>query len=233
MLDNITQIATMVSEYNYQSAREICRDLDVEDPELSYNELKEKATEETEIWGNESEYWLKALPQSANKSDSEWKFVLGNFLLSFVKECKTNGDAFKDAVICKSAHDILADLTFANRHENLALALHNYKMGHIAKSKSNTEAALKYFNKSIDIIEESDGLGGWHYESLVIRDITTTKTNSHMDQNENTKALDSLNQGIDQLKIMNAPKSEDYQEQLESLKNDVKTEMEKQIPYNT
>lgn len=233
MLDNITQIATMVSEYNYQSAREICLDLDVEDPELSYNNLKEKATQETEIWGDESEYWAKALPKSADKSDSEWKFVLGNFLLSFVKECKTNGDAVKDAVICKSAHDILSDLTFANRHENLALALHNYKMGHIAKSKSNTEAAVKYFNKSIDIIEESDGLGGWHYESLVIRDITTTKTNWYLDQNENTKSLDFLNQGIDQLKSMNAPKSEDYQEQLESLKNNIKTEMEKQTPYNT
>lgn len=233
MLDNITQIATMVSEYNYQSAREICRNLDVEDSELSYDELKEKATEETEIWGDESEYWAKALPESADKSDSEWKFVLGNFLLSFVKECKTNGDAFKDAIICKSAHDILADLTFANRHENLALALHNYKMGHIAKSKSNTDAALKYFKKSHDIIEQSDGLGGWHYESLVIRDITITKTNRHMDKNDNTSALGFVNHGINQLTDMNAPKSEDYREQLESLKNSVKTEMEKQIPYNT
>ena len=54
-----------------------------------------------------------------------------------------------------------------------------------------------------------------------------------MDKNDNTSALGFVNHGINQLNDMNAPKSEDYREQLESLKNSVKTTMEKQIPYNT
>lgn len=228
MLEHCLTISELVSEGKMDEVRNYCINnmpSDVDPDSESYNSIKDSAVNETEIWGEESEYWIDAVSPSAQMNESEWKFVLGNFLLSAVKDCKTNGDVFADSLICKSAHDLLNDIEFADRHQNLALALHHYKLGYMASQDDNTASAVDHYETANEIINQSDGIGGWHYESLVLRDLTITQSELYVSEDNHLDAIEDIEKAVSKMSSMNAPKTEKFVDELNSRKFEIRAEM--------
>lgn len=228
MLEHCLTISELISDEEYDQAKDYCVNSmpnGVDPDSEEYNNLKDKAVNETEVWGDESEYWLKVVSPSAQMNDKEWYFVLGNFLLSAVKDCNTEGDVFADSLICKAANDLLNQIDFADRHENLALALHHYKLGYMASNDDNKESAKSHYETTLQIIKQTDGLGGWHYHSLVTRDLGLTTAEISVDNDDHLVALEAINESINCLNNMSAPKSDKFVNYLESKRYEIRADM--------
>jgi len=156
------ELVRIISEEGEESAREYCRDnveSSVEPDSDEYESLKSDAIDETEVWGEESEKWMKLLPASGseNETTSEWRFVTGNFLLSSVMECRTDGSVTNDALIAKASHEMFEKLHKSTRHEMLSLALYNHKMGHVSMLQDNYETAVNNFEDALSIMDGYSG----------------------------------------------------------------------------
>ena len=226
MRDNCVRLSKMVSESEYDEAREYCQTEVSSEVSLDeYGEVKARAREETEIWGNESEYWMKILPLASDKSESEWKFVLGNYLLAVVKECKTDGEIKDDTVICSAAHELFSSIHFADRHKNLALTLYHQKLGHLANSDGEFEAAIEHFGKALRTLERTDGLGGWHHHAVCVRDFAKAKAQNLKDNEEHLDAVDVLENKISRFEEISSPTSDEFKTELEAEKHKIRAEM--------
>lgn len=228
MYEHCLKISELIAEDKVEEAKKYCEEQvesGVEDGSADYESLKSSAIEETEVWGDESEYWVDILSPAAELNNDEWKFVVGNFLLSVVKEFHGDGDLHKESRICKSAQEILSEIDMADRHENLALALYHHKQGHVSRLQDEYENAVDHFETALDIVEMSDGLGGWHYHALILRDLGRAKSDSLVSAGQNLKALDVLDEFSTRISDTKASTTEDYIEYLQAEEHKVRADM--------
>lgn len=234
-IDEITkELVKLVSEDCKETAKQYCRDRidsEVEAKSDEYEELKSEAIDETEVWGEEAKKWLKILPAAASEdeTDSEWKFVTGNFLLSSVMECKTEGSVVDDALIAKAAHEMFEDLHKSDRHEMLSLALYHHKMGHVGLLEENYETSIENFENSLTIIDHHQSLGGWHHHALILRDLAKAECKYYEEQDELIEAVQSLGDKLESIKDTNAPTREKFSKQLKAEEHRIRAQMADQI----
>lgn len=215
-------IVKEMSQNSIEDAKSYCRkkmDTEIKPESQKYSEVKSDAISETEVWGDEAEKWVKILPAAASEqeTDSEWKFVLGNFLLSSVIQCETTGDLRDDALIAKAAHECFKDLHKSDRHEKLSLAIYYHKRGHIAKNYNDDyEGAVEYIEDSIEIIYSHDCLGGWHHHALIARDLARVKVKYYEENEEYIKCTDVIDEFKSEIEETNAPTSDKFANQLKA-----------------
>jgi tetratricopeptide (TPR) repeat protein len=229
------KIVRHISEEGPNRAKEYCRksvDSDLEPNTEEYRNIKSEAIDETEVWGKESEKWLKLSSAAAEEeeTDSEWRFVVGNLLISAVMECQTSGDLTDDALIAKAAHEMFQELHKSKRHEMLSLALYHHKMGHVMLvEEDNYEKAVDHFDNALDIIEEHESLGGWHHNALVLRDNLKTKAKYYENEEDLLEAVGILEERSEDVRGMDSPSSEKFYKQLRAEEHRLRAKMAEKI----
>lgn len=232
MYEHCLKISELISEGKIDEAKEYCRenvDSSIRPNTEEYESVKSSAIAETEVWGDESEFWAQILSPSTELNDTEWAFVAGNLLLSMVKEQKTEADLSTDADICKAAHDVLSNIEIADRHENLALALYHHKTGHLARINGNQDKCVEHLQMSVNIVEMSDGLGSWHYHALFLRDLGRAKSDALVEEKENLEALDVLEEFKDRISETQASTTDNFEQYLEAEEYKVRADMAETI----
>lgn len=225
------KIVMHISENCDEKARSYCRDCidsDIEPNTDEYQRIKSEAIDETEVWGDESRKWLKLVPAAADEdeTESEWRFVVGNLLISSVMECETTGSLIDDALIAKAANKMFSELHKSDRHEMLSLAVYHHKMGHVFfKQKEEYEPSVEHFEKSLDIIREHDMLGGWHHHALALRDATKVKAEYHEEQDEVLKAVQTTETNAEKIEQMGAPTSEKFYKHIKAEEHRLRARM--------
>lgn len=229
------EIVMHISENCDEKAKEYCKDCvasDIESDTNQYQRLKSEAIDETEVWGNESQKWLKLVPAAASEdeTDSEWRFVVGNLLISSVMECRTSGSLVDDALIAKAANELFGELHKSHRHEMLALAVYHYKMGHVfVKQEDEYEPAIEHFEKSLRIIRKSDMLGGWHHYALALRDTTIVKSEYYEKQGEILESVQIAEENAEKVGNLNAPTSQKFRNHIKAEEHRLRSEMAKRL----
>lgn len=232
MYEHCLKISELISEGKIDEAKEYCRenvDSSIRPNTEEYESVKSSAIAETEVWGDESEFWVQLLSPSTELNYTEWAFVTGNFLLSMVKEKRTDGDLETDANICKAAHNVLSEIEIADRHENLALALYHHKMGHMSRIDGNQDKCVEHLQMSVNIVEMSDGLGGWHYHALFLRDLGRAKSDALIEKKENLEALDVLEEFKSRISETQASTTDEFEQYLEAEEYKVRADMAETI----
>lgn len=216
------KIVMNISENCTEEAKKYCREnieSDIEPNTDSYQNLKSEAIDETEVWGNESDKWMRLAPAAAHEeeTESEWRFVVGNLLISSVMECETSGSLVDDALIAKAANEMFSELHKSDRHEMLALAVYHHKMGHVfVKQKDDYESGIEHLEKSLNIIRENDMLGGWHHNALALRDAAKVKAEYYEEQDDLLESVDITEEAAEKIGQMNAPTSEKFCKQMKA-----------------
>lgn len=228
------ELVRILSEESEEKARDYCRqeiESDVKPDTDEYEELKSNAIDETEVWGNESEKWMKLLPASGSEDEttSEWRFVTGNFFLSSVMECETNGSVMDDALIAKASHEMFEKLHKSDRHEKLSLALYHHKMGHVGILQEDYEAAVDNFQDALSIVDHHDSLGGWHHHCLILRDLAKAESQLNEEKGDLISASECLQDREEQIENTNAPTKEKFCKQIKAKEHRVRARMAAEI----
>lgn len=228
------QIVRTLSEEGEQEAEMYCRDhleSDINPCTEEYSKIKSEAISETEIWGNEADKWYRILPASASEKEtiSEWRFVTGNFLLSSVTQCETNGSLENDVLASKAAHKMFKQLQKSKRNRSLSLSLYYNKMGHVAKKQRDFEDSLNLFETSVEIIKSNESLGGWHYEALFLRDFALAECKVKQEDGKFLDCIESIKQARDKIQKTESPKSEKFCKQLSAEEYRMRYKMAKEI----
>lgn len=228
------ELVRIISEEGKEEAKEYCKESiesDIEPDSDEYEDTKSQAIDETEVWGDESSMWLEILPASASdeETDSEWRFVSGNFLLSSVMECKTDGSVTDDALISKAAHEMFEELHKSKRHEMLSLSIYHHKMGHVGMLENDYDTAIENFENALSIIENHDSLGGWHHHCLILRDIAKAEAESEESEGNLIEAADHLKSRRKDIQETGSPTKEKFSKQLEAEEHRIRAEMADQI----
>jgi len=220
-------IVSFLLEDKEKSAITYCReklDSDIDDEE--YQEIKNKAISEREIWGNKCGMWMRVLAKASTVSKSEWRFVCANFLLSSVLSCRTSGDIVEDAVVSKASHLLFSKLDGAERYKKLSLMSYYHKRGHTERIKNGDDTeALSMFQKGLNIIRETDSLGGWHHHSLLLRDLANCEWQILRKRNRYVEARKKLEHYRSLMNNINSPKSSRFVSEIDCLLNFTKAKI--------
>jgi tetratricopeptide (TPR) repeat protein len=229
------EVVRHISENGSSRAKKYCRDSvesDIDPNSEGYRDLKSEAIDETEVWGSESKKWLRLAPAAAQEeeTDSEWRFVIGNLLISAVMECETSGDLTDDALIAKAAHEMFQELHKSKRHEMLSLALYHHKMGHVmVVQEDDYESAVDHFDTALEIIEDHNSLGNWHHNALVLRDNIKTKAKYYEDKGDLLEAVRLLEERSKEIQTMDSPSAQKFYKQMKAEEHRIRAEMAKEI----
>lgn len=225
------EIAQKISE-DRTDIKNFCRDVVNFDGTISdeeYNELKTEALDELEVWGNASDYWLVLLPISSenDRHIKEWKFVAANFLITSVKSGLVE-NKFNSAIVSSAAKELFDELGIT-RNKSLSESLNHSALGYMASEDEKYDTAIQHFNKAIEIIQNTDKIGGWYFESLYVRDRGLAQAESYLEDYDLLEAISALRRSRSDIESINSPTEDRLVGQLDAKEYEFRTLMAEEM----
>lgn len=221
------EIAQEISD-DRTELKNFCRDVVDFDDTISneeYNELKSEALDELEVWGNASDYWFVLLPISSEKDRhiKEWKFVTANFLITSVKSGHIE-DKFDSAIVSSAAKELFDELGI-DRNKSLSESLNHSALGYMALEDEKYDVATQYFEEAVNIIQNTDKIGGWYFESVYLRDQGLAQAESYLEDYDLLEAISTLRKSRSDIESINSPTEERLLEQLNAKEYEIRVLM--------